>query len=112
MNKLLSALTAGMMVLAMNGFAVAQDAASQPNTEQSAKPETQQDTQAQPAGQAGDSAKQDTQAQPAAQSGDVAKQDSSAKEEEYSAALKKCEALSGSEKAKCTEAAKKKNGEM
>ena len=35
-----------------------------------------------------------------------------AKEQEYSAALKKCETLSGSEKAKCTEAAKKKHGQM
>jgi len=102
MNKLLSALTAGMMVLAMNGFAVAQDAASQPNTEQSAKPATQPDTQAQPADQPADvSAKQD------AQTGDA-----SAKEQEYSAALKKCEKLSSSEKAKCIEAAKKKPGEM
>jgi hypothetical protein len=91
MNKLLTALTAGMMLLAMNGFAVAQDAASQPNTEQSAKPATQQETQAQPAGQAGDV---------------------SAKEQEYSAALTKCETLSSSEKAKCTEAAKKKLGQL
>jgi len=155
MNKMLSVWTAGMMVLAMNGFAVAQDAASQPNTQQSAKPATEQqdtqakpadqsgdiakqdtqaqpadqsgdvakkDTQAQPADQSGDVAKKDTQAQPADQSGDVAKQDTqaqpadqagnSAKEQEYSAALKKCETLSSSEKAKCTEAAKKKHGEM
>jgi hypothetical protein len=104
MNKLLSALTAGMMVLAMNGFAVAQDvpAKSQPNTQQSAQPATQQDTQAQPASEAGDvSAKQD------AQAGDV-----SAKEQEYSAALTKCETLSSSEKTKCIEAAKKKLGQM
>ena len=108
MNKLLSALTAGMMVLAMNGFAVAQDAASQPNKEQSAKPATQQDTQAQPAGQPGDvSAKQDTQAQPAGQAGDL-----SAKEQEYLAALTKCESRSASEKTKCVEAAKKKFGQM
>ena len=80
-----------MMVLAMNGFAVAQDAASQPNTQQSAQPATQQDTQAQPAGQAGDV---------------------SAKEQEYSAALTKCESLSSSEKTKCIEAAKKKLGQM
>ena len=93
MNKLLSALTAGIMILAMNGFALAQDvpAARQPNTQQSAQPATQQDTQAQPAGQAGDA---------------------SAKEQEYSAALKKCETLSSSEKVKCIEAAKKKLGEM
>jgi len=93
MNKLLSALTAGIMILAMNGFALAQDvpAARQPNTQQSAQPPTEQDAQAQPAGQAGDV---------------------SAKEQEYSAALKKCETLSSSEKAKCIEAAKKKLGEM
>ena len=95
MNKLLSALTAGMMVLALNGFAVAQDAASQPNTQQGAQPDTQQGAQP------------DTQAQPAGQPGDV-----SAKEQEYLAALTKCESLSGNEKTKCIEAAKKKFGEM
>ena len=80
MNKLLSALTAGMLVLAMNGLAVA---AEEPRT-------TQQDPQAQPA-----------------QGGDV-----SAKEQEYLAALKKCEALSATQQTKCIEAAKKKFGQM
>jgi hypothetical protein len=80
MNKLLSALAAGMLVLAMNGFAVAAD---EPRT-------TQQAPKAQPS-----------------QGGDV-----SAKEQEYLAALKKCESLSGSEQTKCIEAAKKKYGLM
>jgi hypothetical protein len=80
MNKLLSALAAGMLVLAMNGFAVAAD---EPRT-------TQQEPQAQPG-----------------QGGDV-----SAKEQEYLAALKKCESLSGSQQTKCIEAAKKKFGQM
>jgi Flp pilus assembly protein TadD len=46
------------------------------------------------------------QAQPG-QSGDV-----SAKEQEYVAALKKCESLSGSQQTKCIETAKKKLGLM
>ncbi len=50
---------------------------------------------------------QDTQAQPAGQPGDT-----SAKEQEYLAALKKCESLSGNEKTTCIEKAKKKFGEM
>ncbi|HKQ25723.1 MAG TPA: hypothetical protein VJT81_14860 [Burkholderiales bacterium] len=100
MNRMLSALTAGMMVLAMNGFAVAQDAANKPNTPQEGSPSTQQD--AQPATQ-----QPDTQAQPAGQTGDV-----TAKEQEYLAALKKCESLSGNEKTKCIESAKKKFGQM
>lgn len=92
MKKLLSALAAGTLVLAMNGFAVAQDVPStnQPNTQQNAQPATQQDTQL-----------------PAGQTGDL-----SAKEQEYLAALTKCEALSGGEKTKCIEAAKKKFGQM
>ena len=80
MNKPLTALAAGIMVLALNGFA---GAADEPRM-------TPQDPQAQPG-----------------QGGDV-----SAKEQEYLAALKKCETLSGSQQSKCIETAKKKFGQM
>ena len=89
MNKLCSALVAGMLVLAMmNGFAVAQTepAMTPKNTQQ----ETRQDSQIQP---------------------DLAG-DLSAKEQEYLVALTKCESLNGSQKTKCIEAAKKKFGQM
>jgi len=84
MSKLIGALSAGALVFALSGFAVAADepqpgAQSQPKAEQS-----------QP-GQSGDSAK---------------------REQEYMAALKRCESLSASDKQKCVEAAKKKYGEM
>ena len=39
-------------------------------------------------------------------------QDQAQREQEYMAALKKCEPLAGAEKQKCIEAAKKKLGQM
>lgn len=88
MNKLLSASAAGMLVLAMNGFAVAQNEPGMipQNTQQ----ETQRDTQT------------------PTDEGAVL----SAKEQEYLVALTKCESLSASQKTKCIEAAKKKFGQM
>ena len=86
MNKLLSALVASMVILATSGFAVAQD---EPRN-------TQQDTQP------------DAGTQPAPlEPGDLVV---SEKEQEYLAALTKCESLSGSQKATCIEAVKKKFG--
>ncbi len=88
MNKLLSALAAGTLVLAMNGFTVAQNEPGMvpPNTQQ----ETQRDTQI-----------------PTDEGAVV-----SAKEQEYLVTLTKCESLSASQKTKCIEAAKKKFGQM
>lgn len=88
MNKLLSALAAGMLVLVMNGFTVAQD------EPQMTPRDVQQDTQP------------DVKAQPV-QPGDL-----SATDREYFAALKKCESLSGSQKTQCIDTAKKKFGQM
>ena len=92
MNKLLSALAAGMLVLAMNGFAVAQNEPGMvpPNTQQETQQETQRDTQV------------------PTDEGAVL----SAKEQEYLVALTKCESLSASQKTKCIETAKKKFGQM
>ena len=88
MNKLFSALAAGTLVLAMNGFAVGQ------NEPGMIPPNKQQDTQ------------RDTQI-PTDEGAVI-----SAKEQEYFVALTKCESLSASQKTKCIEAAKKKFGQM
>jgi len=42
----------------------------------------------------------------------VAQQDDAKKQEEYQAALKKCDPLTGAEKQKCIDTAKKKHGQM
>ena len=88
MNKLLSALAGGMLVLAIDGFAVAQD------EPQMSPRDAQQDTVP------------DTKAQPV-QPGDL-----SAMEREYFAAVKKCEVLNGREKTNCIETTKKQFGQM
>ena len=88
MNKLLAGMLTGLLLLAMNGVAVAQE---EPQlTPKDAKQDTQTDPNAQPV-------------QPA---------DVTVTGEQYFSALKKCEALSASEKTKCIEAAKKKFGQM
>jgi len=84
MSKLIVTLTAGALAFAMSGFAYAAD-------------EPPPGTQGQPRAE---------QSQPA-QSGDTAK-----REQEYLTALKRCEPLSGADKQKCIDAAKKKYGEM
>jgi hypothetical protein len=84
MSKLIGTLTAAALALALSGFAYAAD-------------EPQPGTQGQPKAE---------QSQPG-QSGDAAK-----REQDYMAALKRCESLSTSDKQKCVEAAKKKYGEM
>lgn len=85
MNKLLSILTAVLLALAMNGFAVAAD---QSRTDQQA-----------PQAQTG-------QTEPG-HAGDITE-----REQEYLAALKKCDSLSGDQKTKCIDAARKKFGQM
>jgi uncharacterized protein HemX len=42
----------------------------------------------------------------------VAQQDDAKKQEEYQAALKKCDPMQGAEKTKCIDEAKKKHGQM
>ena len=88
MDRLLSALAAGMLVLAIDGFAVAQD------EPQMTPRDVQQDTVP------------DTKAQPV-QPGDL-----SAMERGYFAAVKKCEVLNGREKTNCIETTKKQFGQM
>ena len=88
MNKVLARMLTGLLVLAMNGIASAQD--EPPLTPKDAKQDAQTDPEAQPV-------------QPA---------DAPVSAEQYFAALKKCEALSASEKTRCIETAKKKFGQL
>ena len=88
MNKFLAGLFAGLLVLAMNGLTSAQE---EPQlTPRNAKPDTQTDPEAQP----------------------VQPPDLTVTDEQYFAALKKCDSLSASEKTRCIEAARKKYGHM
>jgi hypothetical protein len=84
MNKLLTMLTAVAMALTLSGLAAAAD-----------KDMGGQQQQAQPT------------ADPAA--GDAT---ASPRDQEYLAALKKCEPMTGADKTKCVELAKKKFGQM
>jgi hypothetical protein len=85
MSKLLSLLGAGVLALSFSGIAAAADNTT---TQQQNQPQTQQSNQAQPG-----SAEQ--------------------REQEYLAALKKCDAMSNAgDKQKCIDAAKKKHGQM
>lgn len=88
MSKLLAGLFCVVLGMAMNGAVFAEE---EPQlTPRNAKQDTQTDPEAQPA-------------QPP---------DLTVTDEQYFAALKKCDALSASEKTKCIEAARKKFGHM
>ena len=88
MNKLAAGGYCVLLVLAMNGVAVAQE---EPQlTPRNAKQDAQTDPEARPA-------------QPP---------DLTVTDEQYFAALKKCDSLSASEKTRCIEAARKKYGPM
>jgi hypothetical protein len=87
MNKLLAGMLTGLLAVATN-VAVAQE---EPQlTPKDAKQDAQTDPEAQP----------------------VQPPDVTVTDEQYFAALKKCEALSASERTRCIEAAKKKFGQM
>ena len=87
MNKFLSALVASTVILATNGFAVAQDEPRVP--QQDAQPEAQPDAETSPA---------------PLEPGDLV---ISEKRQQYLAALTECESLSGSQKEACIDAVKK-----
>ena len=84
MSKLLSMLTAGALALTLGGVAAAAD--KDPNSQQ---PQAQQPADPAPGGAA-----------------------ASQRDQEYLAALKKCEPLTGADKTKCVDTAKKKYGQM
>jgi hypothetical protein len=91
MSKLLSMILAGGAALAIGGTALAND----------------------PARDSGRDAQNQTQGAPVEQGDkDVATEGRDPKKEEFQADLKKCDALSGAEKKSCTDAAKKKHGQM
>lgn len=84
MSKLLTMLSAGVLALTLGGITAAAD-----NDQNSQQPRAQQP------------------ADPAAGGATASQRD-----QEYLAALKKCEPLSGADKSKCVEAARKKYGQM
>ena len=84
MSKLLTMLTAGALALTLSGFAAAAD-----KDQNSTQPQAQQP------------------ADPAAGGATASQRD-----QEYLAALKKCEPMTGADKTNCVNAAKKKYGQM
>jgi hypothetical protein len=84
MSKLLTLLTAGALALTLSGFAVAAEKAYDSQKSQATQP-----------------------ADPAAGGATV-----SQSEQEYLAALKKCDSLTSADKAACVDAARKKYGQM
>jgi hypothetical protein len=92
MSKLLSTLTAGALALALSGFAVAADQSSG----QSSSSQGSQGAGASQSSQGGGS-----------QSGQATGQSDA-----YKAAMKKCDQMSGADKQKCMDQAKKKYGQM
>ena len=100
-RTILSLLVAGLFA-GIGTSAIAQDAAAQPAaTEQSGASPGTDSTSQQPAKSA------TTPGDPAAGGATVSKQ-----EQEYLAALKKCEPLTGTDKSKCIDVAKKKYGQI
>lgn len=120
MNKLLSTLLAGVAVMALSGGAYAADDKARDSGK-----DVQNQTQGAPVDQAGkdvnaegrDAAK-DPNAGTAATgtvnegNKDVATEGRDPKKEEFQAEMKKCESMTGTQKKTCTDAAKKKHGQM
>ena len=94
MSKLLTMLMAGALALTLSGFAAAQNKPA----DAAAGGATNTPPAMSEKGSAGD---------PAAGGATVSKQ-----EQEYLVALKKCEPLTGTDKSKCIDVAKKKYGQM
>jgi hypothetical protein len=94
MSKLLTMLMAGAVALTFNGFAVAQN----PPADPAAGGATTTEPAMSEKGSAAD---------PAAGGATTSKS-----EQEYLAALKKCEPLTGADKTKCVDTAKEKYGQM
>jgi ABC-type oligopeptide transport system substrate-binding subunit len=119
MNKLLATLIAGVAAFALTGSVIAADTQSQPSTQQEPTQQEQvpaqgqSDTTADPqAGQSGTTA--DPQAGQSGTTADpqAAQGADTTENPEYSAALKKCDSMSGAQKDKCIDSAKKKHGQM
>lgn len=94
MSKLLTMLMAGSLALTLSGFAAAQNKPADPAAGGAATTEPAMSEK----GSAADSAAGGATA--------------SKSEQEYLAALKKCEPLTGTDKTQCVDAAKKKYGQM
>lgn len=126
MNKVLSAILAGAAALALSGSALAAD--KNQSSDDTVKQNQAPNQGAQPGSDQGSmTADQKTPVpgqavQPGADQGGTTADksqdknqpgaDVSAKDQEYLAALKKCESLNGDQKQKCVDTAKKTAGEM
>jgi hypothetical protein len=119
MNKLLSTMLAGVAVLALSSGVYA----AEEKARDSGK-EAQNQTQGAPVEEAGtDVNAEGRQAPPDANQGqaagtvnegnaDVSTEGRDPKKEEFQAEMKKCDSLTGAQKTSCTDAAKKKYGQM
>ena len=119
MNKLVSTLLAGAAALALSGGAFAADEAARDTGK-----DAQNQTQGAPVDQAGKDvntdgreagrdATEDQAAGTVKEGGeDVTAEGHDPMKEEYQAELKKCDPMTGSQKKTCTDAAKKKHGQM
>ncbi len=108
MSKLLTVLIAGALALTLSGFAAAADKdydSQKSQATQPADPAAAGATSTAPSMSEKGSTQQPADA---AAGGATASQH----EQEYLAALKKCEPLTGADKTKCVDAAKKKHGQM
>ncbi|HEX7812967.1 MAG TPA: hypothetical protein VF460_13755 [Burkholderiales bacterium] len=122
MNKILSMLLAGAAAVALSGGVYAADNKTDPARD-SGK-DVQNQTQGAPVDQGGqdvtaegrEAPKDATQDQTAGTvnegNNDVAAEGRDPKKDAYQAELKKCESLTGTEKRTCSDAAKKKHGQM
>lgn len=121
MNKFLSMLLAGAAALALSGGVYAADNKTDAARDTGRKVENQ--TQGAPVDQGGKDVTAEGREAPRdasqGQAGtvneggkDVATEGRDPKKDAYHAELKKCEALTGAQKKTCTDAAKKKHGQM
>jgi hypothetical protein len=90
MSKILSTLTAGALALALTGFAAAADQSSGQSS----------------SGQSSQGASQSS------QGGSQSAGQATGQSDAYKAAMKKCDQMSGADKQKCMDQAKKKHGQM
>ncbi len=98
MNRILATSMAGVVALVLSTFATAADTQSQPSAQQ----EPTQQEQVPNQGQSGASV--DSQAKPGTDNG--------GQNRDYSAALKKCNSMSGAQKDKCIDSARKQHGKL
>jgi uncharacterized membrane protein YebE (DUF533 family) len=105
MSKLLTMMTGGALVLSLGGMVCAAD-----RNQDSQQPKAQQPKAQQP--QAQQPKTQQPQAQEPIDDPAAGGATASQRDQEYLASLKKCEPLTGTERSKCIDAARKKHGQL